>query len=1179
MGNIGVHSGAFRSQSAIVSAFFSSNCSFVGENAFKDCVSLTEINNSNVIEEIGSNAFAGTQLISATFEHLTSLHTDAFKGCYSLNYISMPNCNHIASRAFEECISLSSIDIPAYANFTIDENAFNCCSSLKSVNIANNNTVIKINNGAFKNCVKLSNIKLDNCIEIGSSAFYNCKNIKEITLSKCSSIKEHTFFDCSGLIKVYIKYINNEKENEICELTNANAFYMTDKNGKNIQNSNINFFVPPSLYDYYIKDKNWSKYIKNIIKMIEGHQIIYKTSDNNCVGIENSDTTNAIGYTNRYFDTYGLIEFYKDNNPNTLLELNYNIFKGATNLISVELPNECNRISEYEFSGCVNLETISLPANLKHIDNFAFENCTSLISFTIPQSVESLGEGIFAGCVDIENLSGKFVTSDKLSVVYGDKLICVIPEDNRRKINISDDIDGGIEILGAKCFYGCESLRRVDISESITEIGDNAFEGCINLREVHFHGDLPTIGYRIFGDIVRDDFKIFIPEEKIKEYHNNDKGNLGYYKNYIYPMPKENSLIYYSKDENIPNSILANQKTNPFTNKYYYYTLSNTLTNIPKGHFDDDKSVTDIILGENITEIGASAFSECTNLSYIYLSDNITKLGERCFFGCESLKSIHIPERNNTFPTFGSEIFLGCTSLKEFNTYYKENTSDDGRCYITKTKKYKTLRFFASGDLADGEKEYTIPDGITNIGNSAFRESNITSVSLNSNTQEIGAYAFCDCKSLKNISNLDNIEKISNYAFCRCKSLGKIHWANKLESIGNSAFEDCINMDTNWIPYNVTSIGTSAFKGCVQFMNDKNNTGRTLELNSITQINESTFQGCTSLKNVYIGDKIKSIGTKAFFECEKLEEVKTPDNTLVSDIGNDAFNGCTSLNTLDLSNIENLTYIGDYAFNGCENYKYDLNLPSTVNFLGRGCFSGSGINNLTIGYNVDSLSNIPVDAFKGCESLESISIFSQKIKTINSYSFNGCSNLTSITISSPITTIGQSAFEGCSALTNMHHIENLNEFPKYPRSEQKLPNLPNGSIISLSNYLPNTVTEIGYKSFYGCSELRSKPLVLPKYLEKLGDLCFATDDNTSLSIVVPFEIELSNPPSFSVAGAKPFGEQRVTLTINIPEAYINTYKSDTDWKYYSNSMVKHKYQIYDDKFVGSDDFVGFLPEI
>ena len=83
--------------------------------------------------------------------------------------------------------------------------------------------------------------------------------------------------------------------------------------------------------------------------MIEDHQIIYKTSDNNCVGIENSDITNPIGYTNRYInDTYGLIEFYKDNNPNTLLELNYNIFKDATNLISVELPSKCNRISEYE---------------------------------------------------------------------------------------------------------------------------------------------------------------------------------------------------------------------------------------------------------------------------------------------------------------------------------------------------------------------------------------------------------------------------------------------------------------------------------------------------------------------------------------------------------------------------------------------------------------------------------------------------------------------------------------------------------------------------------------------------------------------------------------------------------------------------------------------------------------
>lgn len=1153
MGNIGISSGAFRGQSTIVSAFFSSNCSFVGENAFKDCINLTQINNNNVIEEIGSSAFMSTGLQSATFSYLTSMGVDAFKECHNLSYINIPNCDYIASGTFENCTSLSSIRIPAFDMFTIHKNAFRSCTNLKSVIFSGDKTSIKINNNAFENCVKLSDIDLNNCTEIGSSAFYGCTGISRISLS-CNSIPYHAFFGCTDLKKVYLN-----KRDDICNLEDVNAFYMIGTN-EDIANDNTLFFVPINLYESYISNDKWVVYKDNIIKMIQDNQILYITSDNAQVTPENSNNDK---YTNNYSDGYGLIEFKE---TEVLEELCDQIFRDAEKLKSVELPSKLKKIGDYEFYGCTNLYDINiftqndnkLETEITYIGDYAFENCKSLISFTIPQSVESLGEGIFAGCVDIENLSGKFVTSDKLSVVYGNKLICVLPEDNRRKINISDDIDGGIEILGAKCFYGCESLRRVDISESITQIGDNAFESCINLREVHFHGDLPTIGYRIFGDAntIRKDFKIFIPENKIEEYYNNGKGNLGYYKEYIYPMPKEYSLIYYSKTDNnitLPNTTTTH-KNNPFTNDtYYYVTSENKLTSINSGYFNDDKNITDIILGEKIKHIYESAFSECTNLKYIYLSDDIQSLNSECFFGCESLTSIYIPLNCS----FGNSIFYKCNNLKEFNTYNKKYISEDGRCYITTSNRVKTLQLFASGQLSNEEKYYAIPIGITNINASAFRGASIKSITLSEGkTTKIGDYAFSDCTQLEQIHNLNRVKTIGNYAFKNCPLLGTIDVPN-VTYIGEYAFNGCKKMNT--INYNilnkVTTIGDGAFKNCENFMNSvgENLNDRTLNLKTITYIGNEVFSGCSSLTTVEINDNISSIGMSAFNGCTSLTTASISENSTLSTIGDRAFNGCTSLNSFNLSNAKNLLYIGEYAFNGCAEYKDSINLPPKISSIGANCFSNSGISSLYIGDKSSlNFTKIPICAFQNCTNLERVWIHSSNIKKIGSNAFSGCERLISVVISSPIETFEEKAFENCSSLSNIHHIGVLKPVDR-PQLKLNIENNVVGDIVvSLFNTLPDSTQTIGDRAFYGCTEL--KDITLPINLQYLGDDCFANEGNTSLTVSIP--MDLTSPPKFkSPITSSPFGSPRTSLKIYLySQYYIDVYQRDGYWDKYYNCM-------------------------
>ena len=129
---------------------------------------------------------------------IVHISDSAFKGCENLQEIEFDNINYIGKSAFEECISLKSIKLPAkirvvsercFFNCTnlktiesvsnikvINKSAFEGCSKLKSINSIKMNNIKSIEENAFKDCYKLSvDMKLDSLSNIGDMAFENCK--------------------------------------------------------------------------------------------------------------------------------------------------------------------------------------------------------------------------------------------------------------------------------------------------------------------------------------------------------------------------------------------------------------------------------------------------------------------------------------------------------------------------------------------------------------------------------------------------------------------------------------------------------------------------------------------------------------------------------------------------------------------------------------------------------------------------------------------------------------------------------------------------------------------------------------------------------------------------------------------------------------------------------------------
>lgn len=368
--------------------------------------------------------------------------------------------------------------------------------------------------------------------------------------------------------------------------------------------------------------------------------------------------------------------------------------------------------------------------------------------------------------------------------------------------------------------------------------------------------------------------------------------------------------------------------------------LPESLTTLNNGAFAFCKGLTAVTLPNKITFIGALAFEECTGLTSITIPENVTEIRNQAFYYCTALTMVELPK---ALQTVGDNAFYE-TKLQD--VYYAGTEEDWGKIAIGlknepltnanlhcmgavvvisgtcggaltwKLDSKGTLTISGTGAMTDYTKSGVAP------WNKDYEE--IRFVVIENGVTTIGEYAFENCTLLESVAISDSVEKIGKYAFSGCSALKRISLPDSIAQIGDHAFR-ASGLEAVKIPEGVTLLGEGMFARCPNL--------QTVELPSTLQtIREIAFIG-SGLNKIILPENLKYIGYECFYECTNLEEIKIPDSVTILDYS--VFEGCSSLKKVTLS--KGLKRISQTMFAMCHNLT-EITIPDSITYIGEGAF-------------------------------------------------------------------------------------------------------------------------------------------------------------------------------------------------------------------------------------------------
>ena len=361
-----------------------------------------------------------------------------------------------------------------------------------------------------------------------------------------------------------------------------------------------------------------------------------------------------------------------------------------------------------------------------------------------------------------------------------------------------------------------------------------------------------------------------------------------------------------------------------------------------------------------------------------------------------------------------------------------------------------------------------IPDTIdglpvTDLGNFAFEQNQMTSVAIPNSVTSIGLGAFLDCANLTSVTIGTSVTNVGEIAFHGCHNLTGATIPDSVITIGSQAFYDSGLLSVT-VGSGITNFERSSFGDILGSVLTNITVGaNNLVYSSIDGVlcdkaQTTLVQYPVARSGSYVvPNTVTNIGELAFYQCIYLTGVTVPDS--VTSIAADAFHESGLLTVTIGSGVTNFdtSYFGN-------------NLTDIIVDAGNPIYSS--LDGVLFNKDQTTLIECPV-ARSGSY------VIPNTVVSIGSMAFEDRRNLTSVTIPTSVISIGDYAFQDCFALTSVA--------------------------------IPNSVTSVGDYAFYSCYGLTN--VTIGNSVTNIGESAFALCSITSL--VIPDSITSVKPSSFA----------------------------------------------------------------
>lgn len=407
----------------------------IGNRAFKNCNKLLTVTIPTGVSAIGSEAFAGTVIRNITIpDTVKEIGDGAFYNCGSLTDVVFESGGsqdkNLGNGAFYDCLALNNVDFGTSRIVKMGDACF-AVSLVETGNMETFNMPDYLADGAnigeylLGNRLKLKYVvmptNLTGTNDVEDTFVAGCQNLECVTFPDNAADAKYDVSTFYGVTNPSF-YVRGPKTNTsgstaTCRKSTWIALFDAVKDGATWIGSPVPYVYTEDGMDYYevCKDVDGDKQADYKMCIDQTGKLVSCTFPSDVspkkIGISWDDpftipaqvgtiTVNTLGdgcfgdITVRGETEYGVLDYIQYlviEDGSGITALDPNVFKGAKELLGVDIGNSVNSIGDSCFENCPKLKEVTIGENIANIGAAAFKNCPSIteIFFDSPANLES----------------------------------------------------------------------------------------------------------------------------------------------------------------------------------------------------------------------------------------------------------------------------------------------------------------------------------------------------------------------------------------------------------------------------------------------------------------------------------------------------------------------------------------------------------------------------------------------------------------------------------------------------------------------------------------------------------------------------------------------------------------------------------------------------------------------